>query len=80
MAALGLHCRVQPFSICGEPKLLSTCDVWASSCSSFSCCRVFSRTHKLSNTGSVVMHEFGCFAVCGIFSDQISNLFSCFGR
>ena len=37
-AAVGLLCCTQDSSSCGQRGLLSSCDVWASRCSSFSCC------------------------------------------
>ena len=39
LTALGLCCCAWAFSSCGEQGLLSSCDVWASHHSGFSCCR-----------------------------------------
>ena len=89
LAALGLCCRVQAFSNCGEWGKLSSCSARAH-CDSFSCCgaRALGRqasvaaAHRLSScrswapeqAGSVVVaHRMSCSRVCGIFLDQGSN-------
>ena len=41
MAALGLCCFVQAFPSYRELGLLSSCSLWASHCSDFSCCRAW---------------------------------------
>ena len=51
--------------------LLSTCGVWASHCSGFSCCGA----QALGTQASVVVaHGLPCPTECGIFVDQRSNL------
>ena len=37
LTVLGLHCCVWTFSSCCKQELLSSCSVWASHCSAFSC-------------------------------------------
>ena len=71
LAALGLCCHVQAFSCCSEQGLLSHCDVQASHCGGFSCCRA----QALGCTGSVVVAlEISCLEARGIFPHQGSNL------
>ena len=71
LAALGLCCCVQAFSSCSEQGLLSRCDVRASRCGGFSCCRA----EALGRTGSVAAAlEVSCLAARGILPDQGSNL------
>ena len=38
LAVLDLPCHTWTFSSCGERELLSSCSIWASPCSGFSCC------------------------------------------
>ena len=70
------------FSGCGEWRLLSRCNVWASHCGGFSCCGTrdlgslgsVAAVTGLESTGSVVVaHELSCSGACGIFLDQGSN-------
>ena len=56
----------ESFSSHSKWGLLSSCSVWASHCSGFSCCRA--QAQQLWRTG------FSCSAACGIFPDQGSNL------
>ena len=39
LAVLSLCCCPRDFSSCGEQELFSSCNVWASNCGGFSCCR-----------------------------------------
>ena len=67
LAVLGLHCCAWAFSSGGKQGLFSSCGVWASHCSSFSCCRVWA----LGSLGSVaVAHGFNCPKACGIVPDK----------
>ena len=45
LAALGLHCYTRALSSCGEWGLTSSCGVWASHCSGFSCCGAWALGH-----------------------------------
>ena len=81
---------VWAFSSCGEQKLLSDCDAWASHCSGFSCCRAWSLgCSGLSSFGTWAQYLrlpgsraqsqklwrlALCSVACGIFPDQRSNL------
>ena len=79
LSALGLQCCAQAFSGCSERALLFVAVL--------GCLTVVSslvehrlqalRLHWLQHTSSVVMaHRLSCFATCGIFLDQQSNLCS----
>ena len=46
----------------------SSCSVWASHCSSFSCCWLTG-----TQASAVVVHKLSCPGACGIFPDQGSN-------
>ena len=65
---LGLHWCARAFSSCG---------VWASHSSGFSCCRAWALGAGASVVvagGSVLaVHRFSCFMACGIILDQGSN-------
>ena len=60
----------QAFPSCSKWGLLSSCGVWASPCSGFSCCGA-------QTLGAwalvVVVHGLCCSAAGGIFPDQGSN-------
>ena len=64
LAALGLHCCVGfCFSLVAGSGGCSSCSVWASHCSSFSCCRA----QPLGAWASVVVaHGLSCSTACGI--------------
>ena len=77
LAALCLCRCVRTFSSCSERGPLSSCSAWASHCSGFSCCRVWT----LGRSDSVVLvHWLGCFMVCGVFPNQESNPCPCIGK
>ena len=79
-----------PSSSCREPGLLSSCDVRASHGSGFSCCRAWALGQRgfsslgmwaeqlwllgLRAQAQAQVHGLSCFATCGIFLDQGSNL------
>ena len=70
LAALGLCCCSRAFFSCSERGLLSSCGVWASHCSSFSCCGA----QALRHTGSVVVaHKLSFPMASGIFLERGSN-------
>ena len=67
-AAVGLHCCMWAFS---------SCDVQASLCGGFSCCRA----RALGRASFSSWSTWGlCPPVCGIFPGQGLNLCSCTGR
>ena len=70
LTALGLCCCAWAFSSCDEQGLLSSCDVWASHCSGFSCCRA-----QALEFPSWVVAEPGpsCPEACANFLDQGLN-------
>ena len=71
------------FSSFGEQRPLSNCDMWASHCGGFSCCRALalgclgfrgcSSLQLWSMSSVVVVHRFNCPAACGIFPGQVLN-------
>ena len=83
LAALGLGCCMPAFSSFGEQRPLSNCDMWASHCDGFSCCRALalgclgfrgcSSLKLWSMSSVVVVHRFNCPAACGIFPGQVLN-------
>ena len=71
LAALGFHCCMRAFSGCGKQGLLSSCGMWASHCSGFSCCRAWAPEDVWASV--VVAVRLSCCVSCGIFWDQGSN-------
>ena len=68
--SLGLCCCMWVFSSCREQGLLSSCSVWASHCSGFSC-----ETPALGAQASVVVkHGLSC---CGLQALEHAGFSSC---
>ena len=65
LAVLGLHCRAQAFSSCGEWGLLSSCGARTSHCGGFSCCgaQALGRAGFSSCSLQALEHRF-CSRVC----------------
>ena len=70
---VGLCCCTWAFSSCSKWGLVSSCSVWASSCSGFSCYRAWA----LECSGSVIVIQgLTCPVACEIFQTRVQTMYS----